>query len=235
MSLSTTQITETFIDPTSGQPFSNINVSFQVSQVLYIAGIPAVTPASPIAAEVAGGQLQAAAGGTLELADQGNAVTLQSGTGFWFWTVAITGDITDSWDFMLAHSSSPVELYSTKNTPAAGGFTGGTLAKYLAPAVAALTDGASVAIDASQGNVFDWPLGGSGHTLAVPSNPVNGETILIRIAYSGSFTPLFNAIFDFGAAGQPSWTAASGKRDHVAFAWDGAAWCFHGAQLGFSS
>lgn len=112
---------------------------------------------------------------------------------------------------------------------------GMTMSAYLAPKVAALTDGSSVAVNATQGNVFDWPLGGTSHTLATPSNAVNGDTFTVRIAYSGVYTPLFSAAYDFGIDGQPTWTATSGKADEVAFRYNGniSKWCCQGWKLGF--
>jgi len=112
---------------------------------------------------------------------------------------------------------------------------GTTMTGYLAPAVTALTDGSSVSINAANGNVFTWALGGSSHTLGAPSNPVNGQQIVIDIAYSGAFTPLFNAAFLFGADGQPTWTSTSGKTDAVAFRYSTAksGWLCQGWKLGF--
>ncbi len=111
-----------------------------------------------------------------------------------------------------------------------------TFPKRVAPAVVALTDGSSVAIDASAGNVFDWPLGGGSHTLAAPGNAVDGDLIVLRIGYSGSFTPLFNAIFDFNGS-PPAWTATSGKEDEAAFRYRAAStkWRYQGSMLGFTS
>lgn len=120
--------------------------------------------------------------------------------------------------------------------------TGGiTFPAYVAPTVATLTDGASVALNAALGNDFRWTLGAGSHTLAAPSNPVNGQMITIAIKYSGSFTPLFNAIYDFGAGGQPAWTAATGKTDYVGFRYDSALnagageWAYQGSVLGLTS
>lgn len=114
-------------------------------------------------------------------------------------------------------------------------FTGGTLTSYLAPAVAALTDGTSVALNAALGNMFTWGLGGASHTLGAPSNPVNGQQIVIDIAYSGTFTPLFNAAFLFGTDGAPTWTSTSGKTDTVAFRYSSAksGWLCQGWKLGY--
>lgn len=112
---------------------------------------------------------------------------------------------------------------------------GGTFTGFIAPAVIALTDGSSVALNAASGNVFTWSLGASSHTLAAPSNPVNGQIITIDIAYTGSFTPLFNSAFAFGNDGQPSWSATSGKTDSVAFRYSSlkSEWLCMGWKLGF--
>jgi len=112
---------------------------------------------------------------------------------------------------------------------------------YIAVKVITLTDGSSVALDASLGNDFRWTLGAGSHTLSAPSNPVDGEAITIAVKYSGSFTPLFNAVFDFGSAGQPTWTATSGKTDYVGFRYDASlnsaagAWAYQGSILGLTS
>jgi len=117
---------------------------------------------------------------------------------------------------------------------------GDTMGGYLAPAVTALSDGDSVSINAADGNDFTWSLGGSSHTLGAPSNPTAGQKITIEIDYSGSYTPEFatgSGAFDFGGAGEPSWTAASGKNDVVAFRYSAVAsmWQYLGAGLGYTS
>lgn len=232
MTLSTTEITGSFIDPTTGQPFSNVNVAFQVSQVLYMAGIPVVAPSTPIAAEVSGGQLLSASGSPLELVDQGNTVTLQSGTGFWYWEVAITGDITDGWSFFLPHSATPVDLYSTKNTGTSGtgvtswdGRTGAVAPEpgdYDAAQVGALAagtgstsvpaadlapkvitlTGTSPAVNAALGNVFEHVLTGN-TTYPAPSNPSAGEKIEFHTVQPASGGP-YTVTFTTGSAGDYS-------------------------------
>lgn len=128
-------------------------------------------------------------------------------------------------------------LPTWQNPPAAGG----TLTSAIAPAVATLTDGSSVALNAALGNDFRWSLGGSSHTLAAPSNPVNGQSITIAIKYGGAYTPLFSSVFDFGSAGQPAWTATSGKTDYVGFRYDAAlnggagSWAYQGFVPGLTS
>jgi hypothetical protein len=119
--LTFTQITGTFNDG-SQQPLSNIGISFAPSETVYAAGIPVVTPDTPITAAVVGGVLKSASGATLQLLDTNNAgLTIEGRTGFWFWTVTITGQLTDSFSFFLPHSATPVDLYSLANTSASGG------------------------------------------------------------------------------------------------------------------
>jgi hypothetical protein len=118
MSLTYITITESFVDGT-GAPLS-ANVTLTPSQAVYAGGVPVVTPAQPVVAEVVGGQLLNSSGGPLQLlANVQAGLTLMSGTGFWWWTASVqVGQVTDSWSFQLAASPSSVELYSTKNTPA---------------------------------------------------------------------------------------------------------------------
>lgn len=117
---------------------------------------------------------------------------------------------------------------------------GGTAQGFLAPSVVPVTDGSSVTLNASLGNDFRWTLGGSSHTLTI-SHPANGQLITVAVNYSGSFTPLFSAVFDFGAGGQPTWSAASGKTDYAGFRYDSAlnagtgAWAYQGSILGLTS
>ena len=142
-----------------------------------------------------------------------------------------------AWDTIQAGDVPTLNQSTTGNAATATNLAGGaTLPAYVAPKVVTLTDGSNVAVDASAGNVFDWPLGGSPHTLAAPSNAVDGDVIVLRIGYSGSFTPLFNAIYDFNGS-PPAWTAASGKEDEAAFRYRAASskWRYQGSMLGFTS
>jgi len=142
-----------------------------------------------------------------------------------------------AWDTIQAGDVPTLNQNTTGNAATATNLAGGaTLPAYVAPKVVTLTDGSNVAVDASAGNVFDWPLGGSPHTLAAPSNAVDGDVIVLRIGYSGSFTPLFNAIYDFNGS-PPAWTAASGKEDEAAFRYRAASskWRYQGSMLGFTS
>jgi hypothetical protein len=158
----------------------------------------------------------------------------QTGTG--------SASAAPAWGTIASGDVPTLNQSTTGNAATATNLAGGAaFPAYVAPKVTALTDGSSVALNAALGNEFSWTLGAGSHTLAAPSNPVDGQAIRIRVKYSGSFTPEFNAVFDFGAAGAPAWSAASGKTDVVAFVYDAAlndaagSWYYAGAALGFTS
>ena len=60
-----------------------------------------------------------------------------------------------------------------------------SLTKSWGQAVVALSDGATVAVDASLGNVFTWTIAGS-RTLSFPTNLKAGQEIFIIITTSGA-------------------------------------------------
>jgi hypothetical protein len=100
------------------------------------------------------------------------------------------------------------------------GFGSGVMGGYLAPKVKTLVDGASVPVDLSQANLFRWLLNSPGHSLANPSNLVDGLAFVVRIIYGGPYTPLFGTAYEFGSDGQPTWSASAGKIDEVGFAYN---------------
>jgi len=112
---------------------------------------------------------------------------------------------------------------------------GGTLRTYLASAVVALTDGATIATNASQGNVFAVTIAGD-RTISNPTNPVDGQVIRYRITQGtgGNFTLSFGNAFDFGAAGAPTLSTSAGKVDILGFEYIAAltSWCYLGSALG---
>lgn len=122
MTLSFTQITGTFQDAT-GEPLSGM-AAFQPNTTVYAGGVPVLEADVPITAQIIAGSLKSGTGGTLQLLDQGSTGLAYVGqTGFVSYTVTITlaGKVQPSWQFMLPHSSTPVDLYSLANTPASGG------------------------------------------------------------------------------------------------------------------
>lgn len=117
--------------------------------------------------------------------------------------------------------------------------SGGTLTGRLVPATVALTDAATVAVNAALGNQFTLALGGN-RTIAAPSNPAEGQVIVFELAQpvsGGPFTPTFasgTGGYSFGSSGVPAWSTAASALDEVAFRYSTlkSAWLFQGAALG---
>ncbi len=87
-----------------------------------------------------------------------------------------------------------------------------------APVVVALTDGATPALDASLGTVFTLAAAGD-RTIGIPTNPTNGQKIIIRhLASSGARTLALNSGtggFRFGTDVTSLTQTASGKTDYI--------------------
>ena len=94
---------------------------------------------------------------------------------------------------------------------------------YTPAATVALTDGATIATDASLGSVFTVVLGGN-RTLAAPSNPTNGQRCIWRFTQdaTGSRTITLDAAFTFGTdiTGVTLSTAAN-KTDYMGGIYNG--------------
>ena len=115
--------------------------------------------------------------------------------------------------------------------------SGGTMTGWLAPAVVALTFGASIAVNAALGNVFAVTLTASTGTLANPTNPVDGQAIRVRVIQdgTGSRTLAYGTAYDFGGAGTPTLSTGAGKVDILGFEFVSSLskWCYLGSGLGF--
>lgn len=85
-----------------------------------------------------------------------------------------------------------------------------------AAAFVALTDAATIATDASLGFNFKVTLGGN-RTFGAPTNLTDGVTYVWDISQdaTGSRVPSFNAIFDWGSAGAPTFSTGANKKDKV--------------------
>lgn len=114
---------------------------------------------------------------------------------------------------------------------------GGTLTGELSPAVAPLTFGASIAVNAALGNVFAVTLTASTGTLANPTNPVDGQAIRFRVIQDGTggWTLSYDTAYDFGAAGAPTLSTDASKVDILGFEYVASLskWCYLGSGLGF--
>lgn len=91
--------------------------------------------------------------------------------------------------------------------------------------VVALTDGASVALDASLGNTFRLAAGGD-RTLSAPTNPIDGQKItVIHYASGGSRTLTLTTGaggFRFGTDITALSATSSGKSDYLGFIYNAA-------------
>jgi hypothetical protein len=89
----------------------------------------------------------------------------------------------------------------------------------LSQRVVTLVDAATIAIDASLGDTFDVTLTDN-RTLGAPTNPTDGQKIIIRVKQdgSGSHTLAYNAIYRFGSdVPSPTLTTTAAKTDYLGF------------------
>jgi hypothetical protein len=108
----------------------------------------------------------------------------------------------------------------------------------LAPAVVALTDAATIAVDASLGNDFRVTIAGN-RTLGNPANPVNGQQIIFQITQGsgGSFTLSWGSDYEFSSTlPQPTLSTAAGQTDLLGFIYNAAkgTWLLAAFVNGFS-
>lgn len=89
-----------------------------------------------------------------------------------------------------------------------------------------LTDAATVAIDAALGNHFrllTTSAVGATRALGAPTNPSDGQKILIEIVQdaTGSRLTTYNAVFNFGTdVVSPTLSTAANKRDYLGFVYN---------------
>ena len=141
-------------------------------------------------------------------------------------------------------SALPVNQGGTAATTAAAALTslgaaalaGATYTGWTAPAVVALSDGATIATNAALGNDFRVTLAGN-RTISNPTNPVDGQRIIYQFTQdaTGSRTLTFGTAFGFGTAGAPTLTTTAAKTDLLRFVYNATAskWLFESASLGF--
>jgi hypothetical protein len=109
----------------------------------------------------------------------------------------------------------------------------------VAPAVVALTDAATIAVDASQGNDFRVTIGGD-RTLGNPANPTDGQKAVFQITQGtgGNFTLSYGNGYEFGSGlPQPTLSTTAGDTDLLAFVYNAAkgTWLFVAYVIGFAS
>lgn len=89
----------------------------------------------------------------------------------------------------------------------------------LAPAVVNLTDGPTIAVDASLGNDFRLTIAGD-RTMGNPANPTDGQQIIFQITQgsSGSNTLSWGSGYEFSTGlPQPALSTAAGEIDLLGF------------------
>lgn len=96
-----------------------------------------------------------------------------------------------------------------------------TFAKGTGSTIVALTDGATITPNCEDGNVFRVVLGGN-RTLAAPSNPRSGQTIVLHILQDGTGgrTLAWNSIYHFAGTSDPTLTTTANACDVFAFNYD---------------
>jgi hypothetical protein len=94
-----------------------------------------------------------------------------------------------------------------------------------APAVVALTDAATIAVNAALGNVFRVTLAGN-RTLGAPANPADGQQIDFEFTQGagGSHTLAYNAAYEFSTTiASPTLSTAAGDVDLLSFRYSAVA------------
>lgn len=94
----------------------------------------------------------------------------------------------------------------------------------LAPAVVALADAATIAVDASAGNDFRATIAAS-RTMGNPANPADGQQIIFQITQggTGSCAITWGSSYEFPAGlPQPVLSTAAGQTDLLGFVYNAA-------------
>jgi hypothetical protein len=115
----------------------------------------------------------------------------------------------------------------------------GGIAGPLAPKVVTLTDAATIALDASQGNDFRVTLAGNrtlgAPTWSAPGTIPDGLSIFVtpKQDVTGSRTLAYDAVYNFGTVGPPTLTTTPNKSDILTFKYYASPgeWRYVGAQI----
>lgn len=107
----------------------------------------------------------------------------------------------------------------------------------VAPAVVSLTDGATIAVDASAGNDFRVTIGGN-RAMGTPANPSDGQKITFQVTQGtgGPYTLSWGGGYEFSAAlPQPTLSTTAGDTDLLCFIYNSSksAWLLAAFVNGF--
>ena len=108
----------------------------------------------------------------------------------------------------------------------------------LAPAVVALTDAATISVDASAGSDFRVTIAGN-RTLGNPANPADGQQIIFQITQGpgGGYALSYGTAYEFSTGlPQPALSTAAGHTDLLGFIYSAAkgTWLLAAYVNGFS-
>jgi hypothetical protein len=108
----------------------------------------------------------------------------------------------------------------------------------IAPAVVNLTDAATIAVDASQGNDFRVTIAAS-RTMGNPANPTNGQQIIFQVTQGsgGSAAITWDTEYEFSTGlPQPTLSTTAGETDLLGFIYNAAkgTWLLAAFVNGFS-
>ena len=128
-------------------------------------------------------------------------------------------------------------LWSTALAPPASAQTT-TASGGMAPTVVALTDVATIVVDASLGNDFRVTLGGD-RTMGNPANPTDGQQIIFQITQgaAGWYTITWASSYEFSTGlPQPALSTIGGQTDVLGFIYNAAhsSWLLAAFVNGFS-
>ena len=141
---------------------------------------------------------------------------------------------------VAAVGASGVILADAVAAPASAAAQGTTVEPgAVAPAVVSLTDGATIALDASAGNDFRVTIAGN-RTVGTPANPTDGQKITIQVTQGtgGSFTLGWSSAYEFSAAlPQPTLSTTAKLTDLLGFIYNASKgkWLFVAFVSGFTT
>lgn len=138
---------------------------------------------------------------------------------------ALSSDVTLAVSYGTSSTTAAVgnDTRITGAAPAASPtFTGtSTFSGVLVQTPVVLTDGTSVAVNASLGNLFRLTITATSHTMAAPSSPTDGQLVMFEIVSGGAFTLSWatgTGGYVFGTdVTQPTLSQTSGKTDYIGF------------------
>lgn len=218
------------------------------SQALTVSagGVPAwaslgvVNGATGITSYTSGDLIYASGAATLsKLAIGTNGNFLQVVAGAPAWHLLLATDAAMATNRILGRTTAGTGAVEELTIGTGLSLSAGSLKK--APTVTNLTDAATITVDAAvlgDGGVGRVTLGGN-RTLGAPSNPVDGQVIVIEVTQdgTGNRTLSYNAVYLFSTdVPSPTLSTAAGKMDTMAFRYNSTLvkWICLAVNKGFS-